>query len=340
MYSPKEILVGLRNPSLIPKEIDYQVRKRTPHDFGIQGSYQTGNIGDRALGKQFKKQLEKGGHSARIFDRHTETSNTPNRVLGGGGVLHDWYGTEHLKKRLTYVSSGKNGFIIGVGAPGFQSADAQNLISQILPKLDLITVRDKWSKRNIESVCDVEVSVTACPAFLYDDPRMETNGRTGVNFRPYFSQEDKPDSVLKYYFGYDDLDNARESYMRNIKDICDKIEDPIFIPFHSIDEKFAREHLDIPVLEYTFSVEETLKRVSQMEKMVTMRYHSLIFAAICGKPVLPLAYEPKVEAVAERLEVPWYRPHKEIPLQFSQVSNVSSLQSLAKDNFNRLDELL
>ncbi|NUC72769.1 polysaccharide pyruvyl transferase family protein [Haloterrigena sp. SYSU A558-1] len=336
MYSPESIFHGLKNPSLIPREIRHQIKKKTPHDFGIQGSYYTGNIGDRALAEQFKNQIQKDGHSARIFGRNTRDSNTPHRVLGGGGVLHDWYGTEHLKRRLAYVNGGEKGFIIGVGVPGFQSSEARDLVSRILPELDLITVRDEWSKRNIKSVCDVDVSVTACPVFLYEDPDMKTAGQTGVNFRPYFGQEDKQDSVLLDYFGYEDIREAKTTYIDNAQKICEQIPNPIFIPFHSTDEEFARKYLDVPILDYDFSVETTLKRVSRMERMVATRYHSLIFAAICGKPVLPIAYEPKVKAVAERLEVPSYKPHKEIPLQFSQVSNVDKLKSLSKSNFNKL----
>ncbi|EMA09191.1 polysaccharide pyruvyl transferase CsaB [Haloarcula vallismortis ATCC 29715] len=232
------------------------------------------------------------------------------------------------------MNSGEKKLILGVGAPGFQSEKAQSLVSQVLPEMDAITVRDEWSKENIEAVCDADVTVTACPVFLYEDSQAETRGRTGVNFRPYFDEKgDMSDSALKEYFGYDDIEGATTTYIDNARRICNQIEDPVFIPFTPKDEEFAREFLDIPTYDYKFSVQKTLSRVSEVERMVATRYHSLIFAAICGKPVLPIAYEPKVEQVAKRLDVSYYKPHKEIIVDFEEVSNVEQLRAAARKNF-------
>lgn len=330
-----------RNPlaaaKALPNIARSHVVRRMPHDIGVQGSYRTGNIGDRALGEQFKAQIERRGYRTELFGMGTTASSAPRRILGGGGVLHDWYGVDHLKKRLKYVSGGEEGYAIGVGAPGFHSEEARSLVSRVLPKIDLITVRDEWSKSNIEAVCDADVTVTACPAFLYDDPEAPASGRTGVNFRPYFGEkDDMSDSALKQHFGYTELEGATERYIRNAQQICESVENPVFIPFTAEDEKFAKKHLDIPIWPYQFSVEKTLKRVSSVDQMVATRYHSLIFAAICRKPILPVAYEPKVEQVAERLELPYYKPHKDIAIEFSPPSNVDQLQADAERNFDLL----
>ncbi|WP_122088214.1 polysaccharide pyruvyl transferase family protein [Halalkalicoccus subterraneus] len=320
-------------------EISTQIRLRRSHDFGIQGSYGTGNIGDKALGERFYEEIQARGRSVEMFNHTTESSNAPNRVLGGGGVLHDWYGTEHLKTRLAYATGGKKAFAIGVGVPGFQSPEGRDLASRVLPELDLITVRDEWSKSNIEAVCDTDVTVTACPVWLYDDPQEPTSDRTGINFRPYFGEkEDMSESALRDHFGYTDLENATERYIENIKRICKFVDNPVFIPFTPKDEKFAQKYLDIPIWPYTFSVEKTLKRVSNVERMVATRYHSLVFASICRKPILPLAYEPKVEEVAERLDLPYYKPHKDIKIEFVSPSGVDRLRTAARENFDLLFE--
>ncbi len=73
--------------------------------------------------------------------------------------------------------------------------------------------------------------------------------------------------------------------------------------------------------------------------MVTMRYHSLIFAAICNKPILALGYAPKVTELTKQMKIPVYKPHKPISIQFSQVSNLDSIRSSAQENFNRLFEM-
>ncbi|WP_196808391.1 MULTISPECIES: polysaccharide pyruvyl transferase family protein [unclassified Natrinema] len=341
MQAIRKFLMGIKNPAAIPSAVKQSVNRYIPHNVGIQGSYRTGNIGDRALGEIFKSNLETDGYRTYLFDKNVQQSNAPNRILGGGGVLHDWYGTEHLRKRLNYVTSGERGFIIGVGAPGFHSEKACSLISEMLPQMEIITVRDERAKNNIQRVCDVDVTVTACPVFLYDDPALEPTEQTGVNFRPYFDEkEDLSDEILKDYFGYEDLEDATQKYITTAQRICDKLDNPLFIPFHNDDEAFARKHLDIPVFEHKISVSRTLKKVSQMKRMVTTRYHSLIFAAICDKPVLPLAYEPKVEAVADRLDLPWYKPHKDVPFEFTPVSNVDTIRSAAQQNMKLLSDRL
>lgn len=334
MYTSGQYLKGLRKPSLIWKEISEQIQRRVPHDVGVHGAYDTGNIGDRAIGKIFKNNLESQGYDTHLFSGQIEGSNSQMRVLGGGGVLHDWLGIDYLKNRLKYVTGSANSYILGVGVPGFQTNSARELVSKTFPQINLITVRDELSRQNIVEVSDVDVKVTADPAFLYEDPQVQPSVRTGVNFRPWFEEKETlSDSILKYHFGYEDLADAQDAYLRNVKMICRSLEDPVFIPFEPRDEDFARRHLDIPIMEYESSVETTLKRVSSVERMVTTRYHSLIFAAICRKPVLTLAYAPKVEQVAERLDIPYYKPHKEVPLSFSSVSNLSELRSKARNNF-------
>ncbi|QIB75518.1 polysaccharide pyruvyl transferase family protein [Halogeometricum borinquense] len=336
MYTTKDIIKGIQNPSLVRTHLSRIYDICRPHDVGVQGSYRTGNIGDRALGELFQRQFSENGYRTHIHDKHVQFSSSKVKVLGGGGVLHDFYGTEHLRKRLNYVSDG--GFIIGVGVPGLRSAEAQRLIRSTLPEISLITVRDQRSKEILKDICDAEVVRTACPAFLYQNPDCSPNNRTGVNFRPWFNRKSEN---LSYYFDYDDqIDpgSAKADYIKNIKRLCEEVERPLFIPFHKEDEEFARKHLDIEVLQYENSVKKTLERVSKVEKMITMRYHSLIFAAVCQKPVLPIAYAPKVKSLTDRLEIQSYKPHTDIPLKFQEIQNLSKLKKYARDNFKLMFE--
>ncbi|WP_148415066.1 polysaccharide pyruvyl transferase family protein [Haloferax sp. KTX1] len=334
MYTVQEIKRGLRNPSLVQAQLSRIYRIYRPHDIGVHGSYKTGNIGDKALGEIFQSELTEKGYRTHIFDKNVTDSNAKKMILGGGGVIHDFYGTEHLKKRLDYIS--KDGCIIGVGVPGLRSEEARDLIDAILPKVRLITVRDQRSKDILERFCDAEIIKTACPAFLYQEPKCEIDDRTGVNFRPWYnrSRED-----MSYYFDYDkdlDVDAAKIQYINNAKRICNSVENPIFIPFHKDDEDFARRHLDIETYPYVNSVSETLDRVSKVNKMVTMRYHSLIFAAVCQKPVLPIAYAPKVSSLCDRMNIESYTPHGKIPIRFSSIEKVDDLKEQAGYNFKLL----
>jgi polysaccharide pyruvyl transferase WcaK-like protein len=206
--------------------------------------------------------------------------------------------------------------------------------------VDLITVRDYWSYKKLEDFYHGEIHVTACPAFLLDDPNVDSSQNTGVNFRPW---PNYPSDIMSYHFDYDDgidIDEARMGYIKNVQEICEKISDPVFIPFNIEDEKFARKYLNINILPYKFSVEETLKRISAVDKMVSMRYHSLVFSAITNTPVLVIAYQPKVSSLASRLDLQAHKPDKnKIPVEFENPCNQKSIKDLAVKNFDLIGDM-
>lgn len=288
-----------------------------------------------AIGKSIKDQLE-NDKSVKLFGTNVEHSTAPVRILGGGGVIHDWYGTSHLQSRLNFVS--ENGALIAVGVPGFKTDEGRKIAAEGLSDIDLVTVRDSWSKERLRSVFNGPIHVTACPALLHDDPKVNHSGKTGVNFRPWFYLDA---DIMNYHFDYEpdlDHDHAKTNYLHNISRICDEVPEPVFIPFHEADEEFAREHLDIEILPFEFSVEQTLERVSSVDQMVAMRYHSLVFSIICNTPTMAIAYEPKVSYLADRAELPSYKPHKEIPIKFEYISNRDEIRESAKENFYLLQD--
>ncbi|WP_080505376.1 polysaccharide pyruvyl transferase family protein [Halococcus hamelinensis] len=339
MYSLRQLVTGLQQPSVAKSEMTkryHQFRSHLPHDIGVQGSYQTGNIGDQAIGRTISKQLSAMGQRTRTFGMDIEGSNAPNHILGGGGVLQDWNGTNHLSKRLNFISEG--GAAIGVGVPGFQTSRGRELVRDGLSDVGLITVRDDWSRRRLEPYYEGPIQVTACPTLIREDPGELTTERTGVNFRNWYYLDE---NIMTEYFGYEsslDLVEAREQYLENIERLCNQVKNPIYIPFHKRDENFARKNLDIDILPYEFSDKKTLRRVSAVEKMICMRYHSLVFAIICNKPLLPIAYEPKVSELAERVDVSSYLPHKHIPAEFEYPDNILELKKSSMENFELLSD--
>lgn len=341
MYSVSQCVKGLQQPDMAKREIQRQLQKfqgHLPHDIGIQGSYWTTNVGDRAIGEILMKELSTEGYKVKLFPKDTEYSAAPIRILGGGGVLHDWYGVDHLRKRLNFLS--EDGAIIGVGIPGFKSKEAQKLVSEKLSEIDLITVRDVRSQKQLEPLYEGEIYTTACPALLHTDPNIPNSGRTGVNFRPWFHLDPE---IMSYHFDYSsdlNYNHARKKYIENITRICDEITDPIFIPFHKKDEEFARKHLNIDIYPYEFSVKQTLERVSSVDQMVAMRYHSLVFTIICETPVLAIDYDPKVSCLADRIGISSYRPHSDIPISFESISGRNEVQEAAKKNFQLLNKHL
>lgn len=48
--------------------------------------------------------------------------------------------------------------------------------------------------------------------------------------------------------------------------------------------------------------------VAAMDIVVSVRFHGLVFAALAGVPAVAIAYDPKVQHLAEALGVPWFEP--------------------------------
>ena len=72
-----------------------------------------------------------------------------------------------------------------------------------------------------------------------------------------------------------------------------------------------------------------------------MRYHSLVFSAITETPTLAIAYQPKVAALANRLNIESYLPHDtNIRIDFQHSSHVDELKRLANKNFELMEQKL
>lgn len=355
MYTSEKIKKGLRSPHLIQNEINRKAKRvwndsilsQVPHDISIRGNYRTGNVGNRAVGQILRYQLAQRDHHVRLFSDHVTNTRAPVRIIGGGGGFHDQFGTAKLESRLDFVS-GDGGAILATGVPGICTDEGREIVESKLSNIDLITVRSKNDYKKLKEISDIPIHIAACPTLLYTDPDTTTLQRTGVNFLPWFSDPDyyldySDHNILSSYFGYEpeiDVREAKSKYIKNMQYICDNVKNPVFIPFQKADEIFARKHLDIEIWPFEFSVNKTFERVSSVDRMVTTRYHSLIFAVVCEKPVLPIAYAPKVTALTEQLGLPSYLPHKSVSLEFESASNLTTVRKSAFKNINLLNKIV
>lgn len=230
---------------------------------------------------------------------------------------------------------------IGVGVPGIKSERSRQMVRETLANAKLVTVRDSGSFDELNEFEELDVIKTACPAFSLRTPEDAKNRGTGINFRPWF-EYDRSDFLD--YFGYSSnlrVERAHREYIDNAKTIISRVDDPIFIPFHWKDQRFAERHFDIPVLKYTPSVEETLNRVGNVQQMVTTRYHSLIFASITGKPVFAITYSPKMRELTTDLNVPAIEPHGDDPEpRFGIPENVDEKREEALRNWDLIQDKL
>lgn len=297
-----------------------RIERHRRHEIGLCGNYTTGNVGDHAIGKALSLALSAGGHDVQQFSKFTGPTRSEYAVLGGGGVLHDHI-PGALEKRLSFLDS--TNAIVGIGYQHVASESGRRLLRAALEDAEVVAARDRRSREKLAELCDREVELAACAAFMLEPPDVPTTGRTGIHFRPWLGIGAYGDAeTLRTYFGYEsdlDVERAGRQYLENMHRVIERVEDPVYVPLHPNDVHFAEEYLDVPVLPYDPSVDTALARIASVERMVCTRYHSNVFSVLCGKPMLSVAYAPKVAQLAERAGVPQVRPHADdVEVEFAR----------------------
>ena len=301
----------------------------------ISGYYGFDNSGDDAILKAIVKDIKEYNQGINI----KVLSNNPNKtenmypvkainrfkfrevlggmkgsdlfISGGGSLLQDVTSTRSLLYYLALMSLAKlYKKPIMVYANGIGPIDRKInrfLTRKILNKVDLITLRDEGSMEFVRDlgIKNTNIHVTADPVFtLRPSPESRVseifegegipNDRQliGISVRQWKKSENLVE-VIAETIGY-----ILKNYDVNV----------VLIPMHypedldislKIKEIANQDHCY--VMEGRYSVEEIMGVIKELEIIVAMRLHSLIYAATQGVPMVGLAYDPKVDGILQSL---------------------------------------
>lgn len=314
------------------------------YDVSIIGSYATGNVGDLAIGKSIKSNLTRVGIKSNLFSRKVLLFDDSVRILGGGGLIHE-NRKNKVQRDLELLNN--DSMIIGIGVGPINDEELRENIRDTISDLSVVTVRDQKSKEILEEIVDTTIHSLACPAFLLNIPESTKTYYTGISLRPlpqkyiHYETNNKNNNVSDIY-GQIGFSHIQDKYIDNICMMRRKLDNLKHIPFHHMDTKFINNIDNVDAFKYTYDVDNTLQRVTSADRMICMRYHSLVFSILADKPSIAIAYAPKVAALAERAGIPWFRPHEKIQLNFEKPTNRRSIIDdaqknieLIKDNLNK-----
>jgi N-acetylglucosaminyldiphosphoundecaprenol N-acetyl-beta-D-mannosaminyltransferase len=222
-------------------------------------------------------------------------------ISGGGGLLQD---TTSLKSLVYYCAlllvARKERVPVMIYAQGI--GPLKRRISRFLTKLSVsgcntIAVRDEKSKRILEKTgVRREITVTADPALLLKPSRL-----------PILKDLNKP--VLGYAFrAWPGLDF--EAVARIVDEANRRFNGTaVFIPFHHkadvhvAEQITARMRTKAKVLSQTTLPSDILGVIGELDVLIGMRLHSIIFASIQHVPFIPISYDPKVGEFAKQIGV-------------------------------------
>lgn len=307
----------------------------------ISGSYGGMNLGDEAILEVILRELRAAAdvdvvvfsYNAKDTERRHKVRTVPIRemhkdqvleelkkldlfILGGGGILYD----ESLERYLRDVNWAKElnipVMVYAVSVGPFKNPESKQLVTEVLNKVDKITVREGEAKRILNDLgVNQEIEITADPALLLK-PQTFTKDmlkKEGIN----------PDSPLVGFSvrepGPAAPDLNIEQYHAILANTADFMVERfdaqiLFVPMeggenkdpqhsHAVISKMANaKRANVLKGEYTSG--EVLGLMKHMAFAVGMRLHFLIFAGIQRVPFIPLPYATKVSGFLADLEMP------------------------------------
>jgi len=236
-------------------------------------------------------------------------------ISGGGGLLQDSTGKGwSILYYLGLILAAKIFKVpVMIYAQGIGPVNKQinkKLIKWILNKVDLITVRDNFSKELLENLGVVKPSiyVNSDPVFLLKKKNInhtidnypciqklinpDDRLLIGVSIREYKSNGSDSKSIFAQAADY-----LIENYQAKI----------IFLPFQFDEDVHISEEIlslmknQADVLKVKLEPEELLSLLTRLSLVVGVRLHSIIFSSMANIPFIALNYDPKVKYFVEDL---------------------------------------
>lgn len=238
-------------------------------------------------------------------------------IANGGSLLQDTTSSRSLYYYLgiIYLAKlfNKKVVMLANGLGPINKKFNRKLVKNIVDKADLITFRDSESYELAKEIGieSPEIKITADMVFNYKDmKKLEVCS-------DIFAKESVPTDKKLIGLVIRPWGNS-DKYITDIAKLCDKLIDGLnvnilFIPMQKtkrINDMLTNQEIiskmsnKAYVLSDTYNYEEISSIIRNMEIIISMRLHSVIYALINNIPVYGLAYQPKVKSYLEEVGLP------------------------------------
>lgn len=221
-------------------------------------------------------------------------------ISGGGSLLQDVTSPKSLLYYCFIIWLAqvlkKQVVIFAQGIGPLQREFSRNLVTKLLAKCDLITVRDVKSQEFLESA-GINSVLVSDPVFSVDLPISEKENTVGVQLRDFKSVNDEflfnlaksvvenfADRTIELYVFQHDLDY----------DICKKFEKML---------KMLSPKIKVSIIR-NLAQNDVIIKISRLEYMIAMRFHAVLVALKTGTKTLAINYDAKVAKLAYEAFLP------------------------------------
>lgn len=222
-----------------------------------------------------------------------ELKKTDLLISGGGGLIQDitsfWNSIYYLGIIFLGEILKKKTFLYAQGVGPLRNRFLQRLTAFVFRRMDVLTVRDEYSKRFLEGlgVSHPSLEVTADPVFSLDSPN-ESSPDLSANLR-------------RVAFVLRQVTPKRERILAAaVEEISKNFYPEIFlIPFQVKEDLPAAERMRqltgnrVSIFSWR-NPEELLDFFSSLDLIVSMRLHGLVLGILKRKIVIGLSDDPKI----------------------------------------------
>jgi polysaccharide pyruvyl transferase CsaB len=236
-------------------------------------------------------------------------------IFGGGSLLQDYTSTRSLLYYLSIIRIakhyGKKVMVYANGIGPVSKPKNRARVQRTLSTVDVITLRDQDSADELRQIGidRNDIQVTADPVFTLNSISPEATHnlllQNGVPVtEPFICVSIRKwreiTEFCKKFAAY--LDDISNRYHYNIVFLVMQSPQDYEISLHV--QSMMQNKLRTYILNKQYLSNELLGVVGKAEFVVSMRLHSLIFAARMCTPLIGIVYDPKVEGYLKMLNMP------------------------------------
>lgn len=292
----------------------------------LAGYYGFGNLGDEAILEMVLKQLlhvterenitvlsgnkeeTSKKYKIRTIDRYNVISiigrvaSSDALVFGGGSLLQDVTSKRSIYYYLLLIriakTLGKKVIMLSQGIGPILSQRSKSITARVLNTVDHITVRDVQSMEFL-----ISIGVNRDIILLSADPV--------INFRQNDTDERTDDGVKRVCFSlrnWKDV-NVYAKIAGVTKRLCEKGIKCFFVPFYYNEDLRLVEEIESILGDQAvyykerLSTEQAYDIIREMNLLVGVRLHALIFASAADVPFVAVSYDHKVDHFVESVNM-------------------------------------
>ncbi len=241
-----------------------------------------------------------------------EINNCDLLISGGGSLLQDVTSCRSIIYYLSIMMIGillnKKVMVYSQGIGPINKSINKWITRLVLNKVDFITLRDYKSERVLKelNIKNKNIIVTSDPVIglKQNDSTLgkEILGNAGIK------------DMNKPIVGFAVRGRERnKKTIEVISEVTDRLIEEmginvVFIPFHmGEDIKVLNEiekniKLKAIFLKYKYDVNEMLSLIGNLDLLIGIRLHSLVFGAVMNTPIIAISYDPKINNFMEFID--------------------------------------